>query len=109
MNNSIEKEEEEIKFVKNEIAKVDVDIDEAVSKNEERYNVLLTSICGGALLLIFQILKELKMVELSSYQRIVLSASAILFMASIFFNLIIPSISVIYLSKLGESAKSLKD
>src|SRR5690606_16067806 len=65
--------------------------------------------CGGALILIFQILKEIKVLHLSLSQKNLLFFSGILFMVAIFLNIIIPKLQIAVLGKMSNHLLFTKD
>ncbi|MDP2688285.1 MAG: hypothetical protein Q8O62_13760 [Aequorivita sp.] len=71
---------------------------------EKRYNILLTAICSGALILIFQILKEVIEKEISLFIKITLFSSLVIFSIALLLNLILPKIvqsEIEEISKIG--------
>lgn len=96
---------DELELKSNETRK---EINKIVEDSQKRYNILLTSISGGALFLIFQILKvKDDITQISEDQRIILFLSGSLFMISIFLNLLIPRINIFIYNKLNTTTTDL--
>lgn len=75
---------------------------------DKRYNLLITAICSGALVLIFQILKEVLEKDISLFLKITLFIALVIFSIALILNLLLPKIIQSELEDISKIAHTVK-